>query len=56
MQIVVDGGAATNLNAYSASTQWQAEWSSATLANTTHTITITHISGAYVDVDAFTIR
>ena len=56
MQIAIDGGAPTNMNAYSAITQWQIEWSSGTLANTTHTITITHISGTYIDIDTFLIN
>jgi hypothetical protein len=55
MQIVIDGGTPTNLDAYSSNTQWQAKWTSPSLTNGTHTIKITHISGAYIDIDAFII-
>jgi hypothetical protein len=55
IQIVIDGGTAVNLDAYSAIPQWQAEWTSDLLTNGPHTITVTHSSGTNMDVDAFTI-
>jgi uncharacterized repeat protein (TIGR02543 family) len=55
IQTVIDGDTPAIWDANLASTQWQAIWESQTLTNGPHTITVTHLSGATMDVDAFTI-
>ena len=56
MGISIDGGTPVSVSQYTANDQWQSRWDSPTLFAGTHTIQITHDSGATVNIDAFIVE
>ena len=55
--VSIDGVEQTRLNAYSATTVWQATWTSGTLSSGSHILTITHGgNGSLIDVDAIRVN
>jgi len=55
VKIEIDGVEVAQLDQYSTTTAFQAEWDSGVLSAGTHVIRLTHLSGAYVDVDALIV-
>lgn len=57
IQIAIDGGSPTTVSAYAANyTPQQAVFQTHSLSNAAHTMTITKLTGTYLQVDAFAIE
>jgi FtsP/CotA-like multicopper oxidase with cupredoxin domain len=56
LNVAIDGGAPAAVNQYSAGWLQNQTWDSPVLAVGDHTLTLTHASGAYVVLDAVTVK
>ena len=53
--VFIDGTQAGTINQYSSTIKYQQQWSSPTLSNGTHTVTLQYASGSYINLDAITV-
>ncbi|MCJ7622721.1 MAG: discoidin domain-containing protein [Anaerolineaceae bacterium] len=55
LEIRIDGDLVAALNQYAPQISWQKRWDGPVLSNGPHTVTLKHISGSFVDIDAIII-